>query len=76
MTLRHAISFSALALLLAAVRPALALDPLPVIETGPGFKTWMVESHRPLLKLDDALQDLRSPDRRVYEGALENLGLQ
>jgi hypothetical protein len=56
-------------------RPVFSLDPLPVIEQGPGYKTWMIESHRPLLKLDDVLHDLRSADRRVYEQALQDLGL-
>ena len=57
-------------------RPAFSLDPLVVVEQGPGFKTWMIEAHRPLLKLEDVLHDLRSPDRRTYLKALDDLGLQ
>ncbi len=63
-------------LALAGARPGFSLDPPVVMEQGPGFKTWMVEAHRPLLKLEDALHDLRSADRRTYEKALDDLGLQ
>jgi hypothetical protein len=55
--------------------PAFSLDPLAVVEQGQGYKTWIIEADRPLLKLEDVLHDLRSSDRRTYETALTNLGL-
>lgn len=75
MTKRTALFSAALMGLLALAPKAWSLDPRPVIETGPGFKTWVVESHHPLLRLEDLLHDLRSPDRRVYEKALDDIGL-
>jgi hypothetical protein len=66
----------AVAALVAPARPAFCLDPLPVIEQGPGFKTWTIESERPLLKLEDVLAGLRSSDRMTYESTLTSLGLQ
>lgn len=76
MTRRTALFSLALVGLLGLAPRAWSLDPLPVVEQGPGYKTWMVESHHPLLRLEDALHDLRSSDRRTYEKVLEDLGLQ
>jgi hypothetical protein len=75
MTQRNAFLSVAFLGLLALAPKAWSIDPLPVIEQGPGFKTWTVESHHPLLRLEDVLEALRSPDRRIYEGALNDLGL-
>jgi hypothetical protein len=75
-TALFALAIAAFGAAFGLARPGLCLDPLPVVEQGPGFRTWMIESHRPLLKLEDALAGLRSPDRMTYEATLDSLGLQ
>jgi hypothetical protein len=54
----------------------LALDPLPQVQQGPGYRTWTLEADLPLLKLEDVLMALRMDDQRNYEEALRDLGIQ
>lgn len=60
---------------LALAAPAAALDPLPTVHPGQGFRTWAIEADRPLVKLETVMHDLRHTDRRSYEKALEALGI-
>ena len=53
-----------------------ALDPLPQVQQGPGYRTWTLEADLPLLKLEDVMMWLRMDDQRNYEQALQNLGIQ
>lgn len=76
MTRRASIFSLAFLAVLSLAPRAWSLDPVPVVEQRQGFKTWMIESDHPLLRLEDALHDLRSTDRRTYEKALLDLGLQ
>jgi hypothetical protein len=55
---------------------ARALDPLPVVQTGEGYRTWVLEADRPLVKLEDALADLRTSDSFRHAKALESLGIK
>lgn len=69
--------FAALVLsLLAFASPLRALDPLPDVQHGRGYTTWTLEADHPLLKLEDVLMDLRSPDRRTYLKVLDALGIK
>lgn len=52
-----------------------ALDPLPIVQQGPGYRTWTLEQDLPLLKLEDAMAGLRSPDQRTYLETLHKLGI-
>ena len=52
------------------------MDPLPDVQTGPGYRTWTLEADHPLLKLEDALAGMRSTDRRTYLKTIEALGLK
>ena len=45
---------------------AWALDPLPTVVQGPGYSTWTLEADLPLVKLEDAMADLRSADEIRY----------
>lgn len=54
----------------------LALDPLPQVQQGPGYRTWTLEADLPLVKLEDVLMALRMDDQRNYEEALRDLGIQ
>jgi hypothetical protein len=62
--------------LLALAGAARALDPLPNVETGPGFSTWTLEADHPLLKLEDAMADLRSADPIRHAAVLQALGIK
>ena len=53
-----------------------ALDPLPQVQQGPGYRTWTLEADRPLVKLEDVLMSLRRDDPRDLVRALESLGIQ
>lgn len=53
---------------------ARALDPLPVVLSGRGYKTWSLNQDGKLWRLEDLLHDLRSADRRVYTATLKDLG--
>lgn len=65
----------ALSLILTFTAPLAALDPLPEVQQGKGYKTWTIEADKPLLKLETVMHDLRFDDRRNYEKALDALGI-
>ena len=68
--------FSALlALGLCLAGSARALDPLPEVVQGEGYKTWTLKADLPLLKLEDALSDLRSGDSIRHDRVLAALGM-
>jgi HEAT repeats len=67
---------SALFLALALSGAAWALDPLPEVVQGPGYNTWTLQADLPLLKLEDALADLRSDDQIRYDAVLAALGIK
>src|SRR5262245_16726746 len=62
--------------LLGLASAARALDPLPVVQQGPGYRTWTLEADHRLLKLEGVLHDLRSADRMTYTKVLEDLGIK
>jgi hypothetical protein len=68
-------TLAALSIALLTAAPLAALDPRPVVQQGPGFSTWTLEADRPLVKLEDALHDLRFKDRRNRIKAMEALGI-
>jgi hypothetical protein len=55
---------------------ARALDPLPDVLVQPGFRTWTLEGDRPMLKLEDALMNLRSSDAIAHARVLDALGIK
>ena len=55
---------------------AWALDPLPTVVQGPGYSTWTLEADLPLVKLEDAMADLRSADQIRYSAILGSLGIK
>lgn len=65
-----------LAVLLPLAGAAWALDPLPDVVQGSGYSTWTLEADLPLVKLEDALQDLRSTDQIRHTRILAELGIK
>jgi len=61
---------------LAVAGAAWALDPLPTVVQGPGYSTWTLEADLPLVKLEDAMADLRSADEIRYTAVLASLGIK
>jgi len=62
--------------LLALAGPALALDPAPDVQVLPGIRSWTLEADHPLVKLEDAMADLRSTDPIRHRRVLEALGVK
>src|SRR5665213_2424765 len=55
---------------------AWALDPLPEVVQEPGYSTWTLQADLPLVKLEDAMRDLKSTDKFRHARALTALGLK
>lgn len=60
--------------LLALAGSAWALDPLPDVVQGPGFRSWTLQADQPLVKLEDAMADLRTGDAFRHGRMLKALG--
>jgi hypothetical protein len=61
---------------LALAGAAWALDPMPSVVQGPGYSTWTLEADVPMVKLEDAMADLRSTDQIRYTAVLASLGIK
>ena len=66
----------ALCLILFKAQASLALDPKPVVEVQPGYRTWTLESDHPRYKLERLMADLRSLDPWTHEAALKGAGFE
>lgn len=65
-----------ISLTLLGVQTLFALDPLPVVEVQPGYRTWTLESSHPRYKLERLMADLRSRDAWTHEAALKGAGFE